>query len=375
VQQPQLSIFPVILELPNMIMKFRKYLPYCFVIFATLQISCSSPESEKGIVFKSAADVSSDGNKLSGGADANTLNWPSVLDTETCTAVLIGPRTIFTAGHCVDAGYASDETLPVKMQWFGKSIDLDCEMSPEYTKDPNFGGLRNINDHALCYSAEEIIKPQPANPLNAIKTKYIYETLDISGRLSQPNQHITMVGFGCYNLTPKLVESRVSPGRFLYWINLNCDFDTDGPFIRRLRVGHDKLNAYNATLDGDSPPKIYNTAVRLVNYSTGTSKEPALCKGDSGGPVFSGHSPLAPGDIRGRRVIGVNSTIDMTTLYPAGEVHNPSDYNFISAMAGVANQGFISFMEDWAKRNNAKLCLSGYNGRENIISGSNMCRP
>lgn len=350
------------------------------VKYSNKSVQIGFPARPKELIFKSFAYDLGENNKLSKGDVVEVPDWPGVLNTKTCTASLIGPDTVLTAAHCVDAGYANSpenprgryETISTKLDWFDREIDLTCEMSDAYTAVDGGQPLRNIHDQALCFISGSAPTIQEAKGL--ITNSTLYERIDVSGTLTTAGSKITMAGFGCYDHRPYKVESKLNPGKFMYWINFSCDHSTDGPFIRRLRIGHDTINDYNMVLDGDFTPAIFDKKVKLINYSRGQSNEPSVCVGDSGGPLFSGHQALNPGDQGRRRVIGVNSSIDIANLYPTSDLVDPYDYNMISSMASLSNPEFISFLERWALKHKTKVCIDGYSGGQDIVSSSSLCR-
>lgn len=315
------------------------------------------------IIMTSIANVPP-GAKLDKGEVADRKYWPGVLDTKICTAALVGPDTILTAAHCVDAeteNTAADptaryKTVTAKLDWFGTIIDLDCEMNPLYASAPvNKGNLRNDHDHALCFVTGKTPTRKLAN--NAIISGKIYEAISLDDRYTSQKSKATLTGYGCYGITPyKRLD--VPSGDIFYDVDFRTNVSRDTP--RKLRVGNDSLD-------------FTTTDLLLKTSSNGKSNDPSVCPGDSGGPIFSGHSEIKPPDADQRFILGVNSTISMVSLYKVGNPF-PDDYQLRSNFASLSTPTFISFLEDWASRKNTKVCLDGYTGGKNIISSNTECR-
>lgn len=81
-----------------------------------------------------------------------------------CTASIVGPKVIMTAGHCRDTGDSASFTLE------GKKYSGKCYQHPQYSKGPWLN-----NDFALCIMTSEIdtpvmasLEPVPMNEGDAV---------------------------------------------------------------------------------------------------------------------------------------------------------------------------------------------------------------
>ena len=320
-------------------------------------------DKKENVPFRSIADIS-ENEILDKGLKVNDYDWPGVLHAFSCTSALIGPDVILTAAHCVDAENHSSklQTINPKLYLNGNDYDLICEMNPKYSESlPKLGHIRNENDHALCY-IRELLSPLKVKDLgSAIKNSTLFETIDISGNYTRPGEIVTMVGYGCDNYAkPTLIKESGVSDRLIYDLNLNdYKLNIEGT----LRIKENTVGCPST-----------NTEVSIELRAFGASDDPSLCRGDSGGPLFSGHQVGKPGDHGNRRVVGVNSTVWVESVYSRSNPKVPLDYRFESTVAGIGNKSFIDFLESWAVRNQKKVCLNGYQGQLDIVSKSKLCR-
>ena len=150
--------------------------------------------------FNSYALISTD--KLGNGQGAKVQFWPGVLDTEDCTAALVGPNTILTAAHCIDDASIDvpPEYTAAYLKWGTERFPLICKMNPDYVahgKPSNPLHRRGPEDHALCHIALAGGINSVGLGLDAVSTEYVYEVIDLSGRNLTEGTDLLMVGFGC----------------------------------------------------------------------------------------------------------------------------------------------------------------------------------
>lgn len=215
------------------------------------------------------------GVKLAGGALADPDDWKAVAISRTtdlsCTAALVGRQVVLTSAHCLDAspGAATAKLAPnATARFAGQDFKLlECEMHPDYAAAaPNGNFPRSGRDYALCKTEF----PVPVTP---------FESLANHALQTGP---VVLMGFGCYEL--KAVNGR-----------LETKIDPEN--ARKLRLGDQVIEAAARGL-GSSGETLSRTVSR-------GPKEPNVCPGDSGGPVFTGIKGKAPK--KGRLISGLNS--------------------------------------------------------------------
>jgi hypothetical protein len=292
------------------------------------------------IVFKLASDVvPSSSAQLYNGYRVKGTDWPALAlaafdyvdnlgrpATYTCTATLLGPRVLLTAAHCVDMGKKS-QFRTAHLIAGERTIKVYCDPDPRYFEsDPNGLAPRNSYDFALCeLSWQGATTPVPL-------TKITFETIDVTTPLKRQDP-VVMVGYGCANMS---VEDH---SRIVFVTDLKM-LRAAGETIE-LGVGEEKGTP--ATVRTRSPK----------------GKEPALCKGDSGGPMLSGIIVVPPDAADGlasiqrvglRRVRGVNSSVDFDENTAAPE-------DFLSRVVALQGTGFQTYVAWWRGRHtSAQIC-------------------
>lgn len=273
--------------------------------------------------FKPLGDfIEGDSVSLSNGTEVSLGDWPSVSISSTgdgsCTSTLIGPRTILTAAHCVDAGKdpgQPGQELAGTIGIAGDDFAITCVMHDKYKALPrnSQGGVRGTRDFALC-------ELDRAVDVNRVKPESIDTANPAAG-----GARVLLTGYGCTNIviTPQ--------GRLTYTRG-------DG----NLRMGDESIDSINIRTPSE-PAGIWTATKAQGN-------EPTLCPGDSGGPVITG-ATLQRQRVS-RRVVAVNSAV--------GWERNGASYQLLSYVAPLATADFRTFIARYvADRPTTKIC--GYN--------------
>lgn len=220
-----------------------------------------------------------------------------------CSATLVGPRTLITAGHCLP-GKTAAGSLVNKDSPFG----LQCTRHPDFKRD-RAGVCRNdascppAADVALCLLDQEPVVER----LEAIQAD--------TGALKY-GMRVLLSGFGCV---------RQADG---------ADASTASRQV--LTVG---WAAIDAVATAGNP--YFRTRADLDLSSGGLPAEGSeLCKGDSGGGTY-----LAAMDQKSwakRRLVGINS----------GYAREGSPSYIVS----LASPSVRTFLRSWASLNQAEIC-------------------
>jgi len=249
-----------------------------------------------------------------------------------CSGALIGPGVLLTAAHCLDTG--GDHPLRTEL-----SIDLrpkgarklTCAASPQYRLATNVGEVPRVaQDYALCFYDASDLDPQLLPP---------YEIVDVASKF-EAQDRIVLTGWGCRTLTY-----------------------TDGRWVAKPLTGNPSLTIADAkitTVPNMAGP-FEDRFLSVVSNIVDSTEEPALCKGDSGGPMIRGVTLAEPKGTR--RVAGVNSWVGP---------YKTSNSKVRSGIAPLSDGDFQAFATGWlATWNGAAIC-----GLKDATSApATHCRP
>lgn len=303
------------------------------------------PQAPPEFVFTLAADrLDASSIQVSGGFEVSASDWPALIFVRylrptlfgpkkgTCTASLVGPNVALMAAHCVDRWDADmhGATISPVLRIAGRDIPMICAMHSDYARrDLLIGTPRGSEDFALCVLDDKGVRPQVLQQMR-------FEVID-AARPLQGHDGVLLTGYGCDHLSVK---------------DGNLDWtQADG----KLRLGDGVIEKAPGSIAGS------------LGYATIRSAhgvQPALCPGDSGGPLLSGVAAHDPDGIR--RVRGVNSSVIPEQV---GAV--PARYDIVSSIAATGTDIFRRFADDWLKTNkDYKPEICGIN----VNPGERQCR-
>lgn len=260
--------------------------------------------------------VESGGVQLSGGKPARASDWKAIAISVTakmkCTAVLIGRQVVATSAHCVDGKpLAAQPKIMLGGISFG-SQDYDfveCTFHPDYERAPANGNYpRNARDFALCKLDRRVPDVEP-------------ET--IGKTAISHGDPIVLMGLGCHDL--KVVDG----------VAVSQKDPAANPV---LRIGDQRV-ADTALPLGRSNPSF----ARTVSHG----REPNLCPGDSGGPVYVGVTADNP--VAGRRISGFNAAFDGDWDFSGT---NAVFYSYLAP----AGEIFREWAKTWSDKRSLKIC-------------------
>ena len=219
--------------------------------------------------------------QLGNGVIANVQKWPASLVAsaagETCTATLVGQRTLLTAAHCVGDG----EEIGVQFDKGSPPVKGTCSRAPGWTaSEPS-------NDWALCLMNEPVKRPG-----------LVFELVSLDPSPLKPGLRLTAGGYGCQDLKKQKLE--VPPV-----------FRIGSLYIDRPPVP-----------GGTWPNWIFTVA------ATDASKS-FVCPGDSGGAVY-----LVRAD-QSRQIVAVVSAVQSD---PSSKDYKVS---YLAAVSTTAGRAFI----------------------------------
>lgn len=233
------------------------------------------------------------------GQKANPGDWASTLlltgtSRSLCSATVVGPRTILTAGYCVRgasegiAGNSGNITgeRSAYVRVGRVTSEIQCELQP--SSNPS---VLDRSLAAICLSKSDLhVAP---------------ERIDTGDSLKAPGTEVVLAGLGC---------------------GLPGGIDRE---LGVLRTGRGKIVVAGPTFTIISP------SARLPPASLLMISGAVLCPGDAGGGTFK----VAPDG--SRVLLGVNIS---------------SDNESRSWVAPTSSNAFLAWAKAWSARNDAKIC-------------------
>jgi len=273
------------------------------------------------VVFEPVENYVKGQIKVVGGEKIEPKDWKALVITKvgedldqagnkvdrTCTASLVGEGVVLTAAHCIDVESvtvtALDRTVGIRLK-NNQMILLQCRVPEKYAASPWANRTpRNAFDWALCRYASPGNNPPELQNLR-------YEVLDL--RTLQKPDPALITGFGCKELR----------------------FNAQGQLIGAL--SDDVLTIANATVH-----KAAIEAGGYVEFRAPWESSPALCPGDSGGPLLADATVK---DFKKRRITAINSAV-----YP--DVDVDGSYDIVSQVAPLSAPEFRTYLKEWLAAN------------------------
>jgi hypothetical protein len=289
------------------------------------------------IAFKMSSQVLEESNiQVANGIEVLASDWPALIIARfevrsifgnyqsSCTGSLVGPNVALMAAHCVDPKESdpTGEALSPTLQIGDRVVSLRCEMHPRYRERALMANSpRGAEDFALCVLDDGGNRP-------TLLTRMLFEVVEAKTPLQRATP-VLLTGYGCDHV--KIVNGRP------------VGVKADGA----LRVGDAMI---------DVAPGSLPDAAAYATIRSGVG-EPALCPGDSGGPVMTGVTARNPD--RSRRIRAVNSSLAV------------SGNDLVSSVSVTGTPVFRDWALDWLLRQDRyKPELCGMNLR----AGERQCR-
>jgi hypothetical protein len=297
----------------------------------------SADTADTPIEFQLAVDLLPPaGIMLSNGVVVRPSDWQAVIlanipatameGARSCTGSLVGSKVVLLAAHCVDR-ILGGPPRKARLTVDDAVADLVCTLHDGYARlPPRLMDARGSEDYALCLLKFPGQTPQR---LKEIRT----EVLDAHTALPASTR-VLLSGYGCSEL--RIVDDAL-------------DYDRSD---KQLRIGEGTIDiAAGAVPSLPTYLTIRSPAAAL----------PAICPGDSGGPLFTGATVVMP-DVP-RRIVGVNSAVRL-------ERGADGSHQVISRIAATGNASFRTWAEGWI-RDNGNPAVCGINRAANTPP----CRP
>jgi secreted trypsin-like serine protease len=308
-------------------------------VLAHAQDGAMRPSSDD-VVFRPYAERGTDSNvQLINGVRAEKKDWLTVLNATltkpgvappvTCTGIFVGPGVFLTAAHCFDQGPGRPLRDSVWVSVGGQDIQATCAVSDEYLDAVNrqvwnFVKPRVSTDYALCSFALPAVMP---NILVGLQN----DNVDGSTPLISGTP-VLMTGYGC---TSAAILASPATG----------DLKLDG----LLRIGDAAIFSV--------PASGVDAAEGFVQIHSSLKSAPALCPGDSGGPLISGATTSNQSGTR--RIRGVNSSVQLGLAQDATKIA-------ISRVTPLATASFKTFSSRWLEQNKERT-ICGLNGTPGFL--------
>lgn len=252
--------------------------------------------------------------QLRGGTVADSNEWQASLYTtfetprglSSCTAALVGPQAVLTAGHCVPASGR------ISINFGNRDYPAACEAHPGYARRTDVSA-----DFALCKTETPLSLP----------AGFRFETINQAPMDRLSGQRLVLGGYGCIS-------------------DAVADEQTDGLY----RIGYNQVDETSNSRTRRRGPEYYAAAQKNNLFTRDDPALANLCPGDSGGPAFVAN-PASEGPHASRTIVGVNSRV-----FYRDYTQRAYSSSLVSATGGP---DFGSWAAAWRNRNQVAVCGLG----------------